>query len=494
MRLTLLCFLLTVLGTCVRAQNFEDFAPFRPGTSYNYDNPFLEDEPANSSVSPVLGFHWPGFFGLTGEPTINKVAISSAIPGNVRVIPHFVGSVLEDANDDVWTMYFTERTEPPFFFTLDFGADVGEVFMVNETVRATVDSMVATTFFGLTDDVKYISLLDTVEGVQHPAVQISRNYGMLSGPYFSDLKATTEPLRLVGLSGETNFGDGMSFGADYLEPVELAFAASEVYQEETKPELLNGVAGIRIFHRQWTAGNPGCDPVAGASFTPYRVREINYFVAEAGGAPYDSTVVQSYQGWQGIEFTPYDTDWRALPLGSVYTAEDGTTRVVLPAEDDCLGNGLALGDKLLGDEDVTEMTVDPATAGTAYFRHSLVPAFEPATETHGQRRIVGIDFGDEVCGTVFDFEPLYVSTTDFPDDPLITLAPNPATDRVMITVPFEHGSVRLAVYDAAGRLLRNTSATGGDRWLNVTDLAAGVYTIVVNGAEGPLARRRVVVR
>ncbi len=494
MHFRLLC-ILVLFSTCVRAQISAPYAPFRPMVSYYYSNPFMEEGASSPGVSEVLGFAWTAY-GDFPHYELPMIA-APAEGGQVQLLPHFLAHESSHVTEESFSLVSPEARS--FELTVNFGAPVGEEWLGN-IYRGRVDSIVEMSFLGLTDSVKFISFVDQETDEQFPSLLLSKQYGMISGPYLNDLRLTDRPLELLGFSMETNWGawNTTSAGVDFLEPFEMAISTLDAryYQEKRTEEVHNGVAGTRVTQRTWRGGDPGCDPVVDATFNPYSIREISYFAPADGGAPTDTIVLPSYQHWLSMPFYPQssDDDWRVLPLGTVTLDAAGNMRTILPVQDDCYGIGIQLGAVLTPQGSPDLYTVDETTTGPAVYLTSMLPTLEEDEEDGGVWRLIGVEAGNTTCGTTWNFDRLYTSLSSFPDDERVTLSPNPAVGQTMLTVPFDLGSVWLEVYGIGGNLIHKTATTGGDRWLTVSSMPAGTYTVVVSGREGPIARRRLVVR
>ena len=501
MRLVLLCFLVLFLGTCVRAQTDEDFAPFRPDVQYLYANTdpalALPDGPLHS---PLVGFTYSD--GTWQPDNGNYVLRATAQTDVYRKIPHFTGARYAVPEPGELMMYGYDG----HVFRLRYGAAVGESWMATPTVYCTIDSIVSEDFLGTFDRIKFISALDT-DGTAYPTIKISERYGLLQGIYFSEPALMSVAFPVVAIEKYRHFTLGQAIPtAESIADVETD---GEYYEQAEWAETRNGQSGTRITQRSYRKYDwDRCDPLYGGYELGLRLRQVSYFQPADGSAPQDSIVSPTRNAFSVISwdrFSGWHNDWIAAPVGTVRFFEPfnselaGSYRVVHFTEDDCYGTGIMASRPLLEiDENILQLA-PPATyfseSTAAYFPSLAWPDKNWEGEHEVYARLVGANTQKFTCGTQFDFDHLYSPVaTAFPDDPLITLAPNPATERTMISVPFEHGSAFLEVYDAAGRLQRITRPTGGDRWLALNGLKPGVYTVVIRNESGPLAQRRVVVQ
>ncbi|MBN1988859.1 MAG: fibronectin type III domain-containing protein, partial [Bacteroidales bacterium] len=70
-----------------------------------------------------------------------------------------------------------------------------------------------------------------------------------------------------------------------------------------------------------------------------------------------------------------------------------------------------------------------------------------------------------------------------------SIYPNPASDRLKITLNGIEGEVSLRIYDLQGRLVKQTMLNNFDTEINVDDLAKGVYIISVDEEKLPINKR-----
>lgn len=127
-------------------------------------------------------------------------------------------------------------------------------------------------------------------------------------------------------------------------------------------------------------------------------------------------------------------------------------------------------------------------------RYAGLPGEYGGLSPRPEVQLVGFRKAGGSCGEIYDFSALRVATRDFPDDPRITIAPNPTDGPLLLTVPADLAATELRLYSPVGRLLRTVTAPGARRRLTLGGLAPGVYTLLVMGSAGPLARRRVIRR
>ncbi len=78
---------------------------------------------------------------------------------------------------------------------------------------------------------------------------------------------------------------------------------------------------------------------------------------------------------------------------------------------------------------------------------------------------------------------------------LLTIYPNPATDRVLIdwSAVNASASARLLLYDLTGRLLRDIPRTGAVTELSLVGLSPGIYLVSAQADGQPVATRRLVI-
>ena len=66
------------------------------------------------------------------------------------------------------------------------------------------------------------------------------------------------------------------------------------------------------------------------------------------------------------------------------------------------------------------------------------------------------------------------------ENPSFNIYPNPANDFVNINLPDNSGNVHVTIYNMTGTVVRNISITNNSNKINVSDIASGVYTVVIN--------------
>ncbi len=113
---------------------------------------------------------------------------------------------------------------------------------------------------------------------------------------------------------------------------------------------------------------------------------------------------------------------------------------------------------------------------------------------------------DEFCFTVTDGEgglikdcfdiQIPVSAPEQPARSIdFMLAPNPATETArLVFAEAPDSDTRIRVFDTSGRMLRNLSFANGQlvTWLSISDWPKGIYTVIVDNANGSGVRKLVV--
>lgn len=492
MRLILLC-CITFFCTSVRAQVDADYTPFRTYTNYVYDNPIAP--PEWTSVEP-LAMPYIGMFGgdyYNGLESGLSVLMPTETEGVYNRVPHFAG--LSRSEDQPGELIMSANDT---VFILRFAAQVGDSWMARADLECHVDSIVVQDFMGVTDSVKYISTRHS-NGEEFPSILISKEYGLLQGIYFTvpSLMHNAFVVRAFAQEG------GYEIGIPFVYPYTIAEVQSgdEYYELLEVPKTFGGREGKRVTQRIFrNEFFNRCDPLFGGYELLFRVREVSFFQPADGGGNLDTVVSLPRFHRDVVPFIREgfgEDEWIVSPLGTFNVLPwESNDIVTIPelATHECYGYGIRRSLELISVNDVSyvlrEGTIEKPTLYRGISREE--ETFEDASGVGAH--LVGVNTHRVVCGIQYDFDSFYTSVVDFPDDPLITLAPNPASNRVMLSVPFDHGSVFLEVYDGTGRLVQQTAATGGDRWLNVEDMASGVYSVVFWSREGPVARRRLVVR
>lgn len=481
--------LLSLLFPCVLpAQSELDYAPFRIGTYYTFENTLPLPEWANGTtrISPSFEMVWPETYGLDGWFTGYNIMRPTDEVGQYEHRTSFIGDPSFQSSDQSLQLLGDDD-----FFELHFSKPIGETWRAYGPLLASVDSIVEETFFGLTDSVKYIGIKDTTNIIPTRSVKISKQYGLLQAVFFANPVDYPEVFPLIGMSYP-------EVGQSAITPnmIGFVFQGDEYYEEEVQPDAQNGTAGERITQRVYRTGLPNCDPILDASFATFLVQEISFFRSGLNGEQSDT--IQVPQRWEHlfIDFNPLPENWRALPVGTTHRTEEGDLKLVGNATNDCLGVGKRLSYTFqpLPHPNTNYELSAKSLPSEVYYSKVMYGSDVSLGEAAGSRRIVGVRLSDFTCGTQFNFDPLYTSVRNYPDDPRITLSPNPTADFTMLSLPLDLGQVSYRLYAASGKLLSQSERAGGSRNLRMTDFPPGVYTILIDGERGPIARRRLVVR
>ncbi len=97
--------------------------------------------------------------------------------------------------------------------------------------------------------------------------------------------------------------------------------------------------------------------------------------------------------------------------------------------------------------------------------------------------------GTPVNGTVYRFTPVGGTGTSVAEQHLSSLLkvyPNPATDRLQLQLQNNQASALLQLYDLSGREVKRVTLSEMQQSLDISDLAAGMYSLRMQGAAGSL--------
>ncbi|MEM1358615.1 MAG: T9SS type A sorting domain-containing protein, partial [Bacteroidota bacterium] len=468
------------------AQSELDYAPFRTGIYYTFENtlPVPEWSTETPLIIPYFEMVWPETYGIEGWFTGFNIMQPTDIEGQYEYRSSFIGDPSFQSNDQSVQLLGDDG-----FFELHFSKPLGATWQAYGPLIASVDSIVEETFFGLTDSVKYIGIEDPNNSIPTRSIKISKQYGLLQTVFFANPIDYPQVFPLIGMSDPEV---GQSIVTPYM--IGFVFQGDEYYEEEVRPDAQNGTLGERVTQRVYRAGLPNCDPLMDASFATFLVQEISFFRSGLNGEQSDTIRVP--QRWEHlfINFNPVPENWRALPVGTIHLSEEGALRLVDNAANDCLGVGKRLShtfQPLPQPSKNYELSTKNLPSETYYPR--VIYGSDVNLEEASNREIVGVRPHDFSCGTQFNFDPLYTSVRNFPDDPRITLSPNPTTDFAMLSLPLDLGAISYRLYAASGKLLHQSERAGGSRNLRMTDFPPGIYTVVIDGESGPIARRRLIV-
>jgi hypothetical protein len=116
----------------------------------------------------------------------------------------------------------------------------------------------------------------------------------------------------------------------------------------------------------------------------------------------------------------------------------------------------------------------------------IVPAFPTMYTVSG---------ADQECGSSAYFlqNVLGCTTLEMNDRNEIIVFPNPATDRVNITLDNYSGDIKLEILSVTGQTLLSNALQKNDLQISVADLRAGVYMIVLRKGEEVVALHKLVI-
>lgn len=110
----------------------------------------------------------------------------------------------------------------------------------------------------------------------------------------------------------------------------------------------------------------------------------------------------------------------------------------------------------------------------------------------GQYRYEVVEYDTDVVYFTFDMNiTVTLNTTTIKKDASITLAPNPATDVVTVSVP-DNGNGSIQMVDVLGNVVYQADFTGS-RKINTAQFKNGVYFVVIT-ANGVRSNKKLVVR
>lgn len=110
----------------------------------------------------------------------------------------------------------------------------------------------------------------------------------------------------------------------------------------------------------------------------------------------------------------------------------------------------------------------------------------------GQYRYEVVEYDTDVVYFTFDMDiTVTMNTTTIKKDASITLAPNPATDVVTVSVP-DNGNGSIQMVDVLGNIVYQADFTGS-RKINTAQFKNGVYFVVIT-ANGVRSNKKLVVR
>lgn len=183
MRLVLLSFLLTTLGTGVRAQEIPDYTLFRPESRYLY----AVDESVNNAQQ-YYGMELPA----SDEPVPTYETIRRSLGSNCfeRVNSFAGATVFQGGHTLLQLAGDTLRIEPRF--------PVGISWIANDNLVGRIDREVTEEVFGRNELVRYLVFSRPDGTVVGDELRIGETIGLLTTPFFEDLDGGAI-LELVGV-------------------------------------------------------------------------------------------------------------------------------------------------------------------------------------------------------------------------------------------------------------------------------------------------------
>ena len=485
-----------LLCTCVRAQN--DFQLFRPGVQYLYENPEFQ--------SPAYGFETE-FYGvrvdslgcqelygsLQSEYAANGAYCVSRVPSpfGYTVCQTADSTVMDFGAGDRLAIYQTAEVGTRWIArdsagVLTFGEVLGQL-LGNDTA----------TVLGYRDELKTIGFFTEAEKLVGPPIVISRQYGLVEGTRFYQLGKETEPLRLAGMSAPV---------AGVQRPMAESLGAAQVgdrFHLETTTVGYNPypVPGGSYFQHEFeTAEVIGVDTLAGDTIDYTLRSDVLTFRSPGrstdGGR--DSVLVRDsiyhhpfipppalLTDLQPGARTPGDSAGSTdiVRLVKLYRQPCGllstrfSTEAVYTGEDPCGLDG-AMVDGVPGDAytPYIPLNLDSIDFQTGVYYKTLRYA----------------QTADLECGTPLDLSDIIIATDDFSAalDAAIQVYPNPATDLLTVLLPSITEAYSLEVYSLIGRRLREIPAVRERATLNVQELPAGTYLLLILTDGRTVGRKR----
>ncbi|PPK88647.1 putative secreted protein (Por secretion system target) [Neolewinella xylanilytica] len=492
MRLSGLAFC-ALLTCCLSAQS--EYRFFQPGEQYLY---------LDESFTFPQQLHRTQFYGirvdsLGCEELYASLSPSERDPRNcIRRLPSPFGyAVCQSADSTVFDfrelgrMVIHQRALP----------DSSWVALENDdrTVRATVVSVVQRQALGSTDSLKVIALVDA-SGDTLSRMVLSRQYGLVESPFLYDVAGNSPRLSLVGTTQEqlglqlptTSAYGSVTVGNTYhIESIKPQpnpgpndFDRYDLHQQETHTVLSvdSIVDGITYFTTsgdflRFVARTDGSEPSRDSVLVRDTVRQLMY--------SYPRELVDLQPGARTLIDT---VDGQAMyRVRSLFLGPCGllSTRLTYEAY-------FPEGDSLCGSNSVNLDGGEPGivyTPGIPFRIDTLTYNVSPVFRHFRYMNTTLLE-----CGTAYDFTDVTVPTHNL-YIPLVDLKlyPNPASEGFTVEMPGAGGSYELRLYTLSGATVGSYSVKTGKTYVPLPRLTAGVYTAVIVGHDGPVARGRVVI-
>ena len=368
-------------------------------------------------------------------------------------------------------------------------------------VRGTVLSVKHDQVLGAADSIKVIALIGAA-GDTLSRVRISQHHGVAESPFLYDLSGNSPVLSIAGTTKEklglqlpedSSYGSvavGNEYHIESIAPKRTLSADNfdlyDQHQQETRSvrsvdSILNGVTYFTTVGDllQFNTRSDGSEPARDSVLYRDTVRQWSYRypdelknVQPGARILIDSTLAESMYRVRSLFLGPCGLLSTRQTFDTYFFGADS-----LCGEYDQIVDG--------GPYDLINTPWIPFPIDTTNF--GMAPV-------HRHLRYMNIDLLE--CGTAYDFSDITVAVVD-PHSAFsrqLKLYPNPARAGFTVEIPTGKGSCHLQLFTRTGAMVGSAIELTESTYVPIEGLPSGVYTVVIKGREGAVARRRLVVQ
>lgn len=420
-------------------------------------------------------------------------------------VPTFLGNDLEYTETGV--LLYNEAASTPM--EIRTTATVGTSWTAytdtntGYELRMEVVDQAETSFLGLTDQVKTISLQsrnssnDTFVNLI-PELKISQTYGLIQGADLWRLAQNDNNIPLVGIN---EFGDRDYRFEDFFEL--LPGDALHIREVEFTPNANGGF--YEVVEQIRRVNGIGYDASLEAIVVNFGIQQLRYFYTNPGPNPiYTDSTFTAIPTLFEAYFEEEGTGWLNGRIGQ-FSDPQGVNNVVdLQGGIIQLRSGpFAVQSKSLSAEYIRQVEDSCYTLaldtqfGDSYYVGYAGPYYSRlGPQLFSVRELVFGNTSAGIVGEGFEWQDVFPSNTLDPVtlDNNLSVAPNPSMGFVNLSTPTNFPAAHLQVVDIHGRMVWSQSLFGKTQELDLTGLPKGTYQILLFDGRVLVGRKRVVLR
>ncbi|WP_116105115.1 T9SS type A sorting domain-containing protein [Lewinella sp. IMCC34191] len=479
--------LATLRTVSIRVVATAPYQLFRPGVQYMYEDPEFESRTYGFDTEfygvRVDSLGCGELYGSLEKITENDAACVVKVPSpfGYRICQTPDSTVMHFDGEEQLVLYHTAVVGTRWLARNDNGV----------RLYAEVLSVASSTVLGITDTLKTIGFFTEGGDASGPTVTIGQNTGLVGGTRFYQVDRERSPLTLAGVS-EPAVG------------VQLP-PASKFGLAEVGDTFQVAASGTGALPPPFTV--PGGVPT---SFVTAVILAVDSSRDDVYTYEVEADLYRKRQG-QAVPFavdTVFTFDHARLPADMMRQpgARQDTTffgsgysDLLKVFRDSCglmqqrLSTPASFEENEICGLDQAELDANPGPV----FVERVPFHVDNIISQAGPQAIRLQYFGSEAyhCGIYLEAAEIIVSNAAPPvwDAIPVEVFPNPTTGALTVTLPDRVGAYDLTVYDLSGKQLRTVKEVRGRHTLSLDGVPSGAYFLVVRGAGGAVARRRVVV-